>query len=258
MDLFEQRHRWASLLIDMEQANQRAGYGEPGLWVQRGVEDNRAAWRLTTSPQVNYDLRTVLANEVVLDIGDSGDWERCRRTSHLAWIVLNRWRVPYLAALSRNKGTHTHVFLGGGSFAPSARRMFAEDLLNAMDALDTYKPAKDGGPAERLDVDPKLLWPAPGSRMVWDFGCGIKLYKKTLWFVGPGFRALPTRRNEAYKQAGVVVPHAVPLAEDPPGARHAAIAEMLGKMCPQGTFCYPGPESDLGLDGTCDHCPASM
>jgi hypothetical protein len=216
-------------------------------------------WRHIESPtEIAYQLRCVLANQVVFDVGDHTAWDRTVRDTHMLWDVLNEWaawmaphgfRLEYWGALTGGVGTHTETFLHPNGLD---RKAFADTVVGACnERLGLEQSLADGG----VIVDPVCVAPNYEARQVREFGAAKKGRRKTLWTFGPGpYRRLPLDRDEAYKQAGVVIPTRLPIAEWPPGALHATVAVTFGR-CPRGPQCLPGPESTVGLDMTCEQCP---
>lgn len=209
-------------------------------------EHGEKLWRLAKDPA--YDYRTVLASEIVFDQGDHGDWMRARSEAHALWTALDRWGLRYHAALSAGNGIHTHVYmrpldpesdLVRGTAATFIR--WAVQLALAEDDLADVDDTED----------PRLLTPAWQSRLIREFGARKSpdsKWRKTLWSDSK-FRPLPETREEAYAQAGLVLPRELSMNDFVPGWMHHEIASALGP-CPKSADCLFDPY------GTCDHCPS--
>lgn len=244
-------------------------------------------WSDLHGADASHGFRTILPNEILFDVGDSGDWERCRQTTHNIWRVLNAWKVPYLGAPSGGSGTHTHVFLGhdaeglrvrprveeierpdgsvdltsdwpydvgGVDLRPRIAEMVVR-LAFERESLDVQLTTED--PWEYLDIDRVKVAPGVNKSMVRAFG-SRNVHRKSLWTMGPGdFDPLPPSRDETYNNHEVIIPSELPVADaGTPGVEHATIARALKKECPQGPACIPGSVMGRGL--VCDRCPARM
>lgn len=242
----ERRKAWLQALL-----HEAAYSGEPvrvGWADQTGKPGHR---RDVGAGDIHYDLRCVLPTQAVFDLGDHTPWERTVRDTHLVWDQLNEWAVPYLGALTGGKGTHTEVFLRPRG---ADRTWFVAAVLAAInDRLGVQAELRGEG----VTCDPVTVAPAPQSRLLREFGAIKKNNRKVLWTQGPGpYRPIPLDRDEAYRQASGLVPTSFEVATHPPGARHRAVAEMLGKACPREPGCFNVNETDL--DGWCSACPTSM
>lgn len=244
-------------------------------------------WSRIRGPNAGHGFRTILPNEIVFDVGDRGDWERCRRTTHALWRVLNKWDVPYWGALSGGKGTHTHVFLGhdgpGCTLRPRVEKVRREDgkvdlvsewpydvgrndiretvaeiavrQAHQREAFNDRLLVEDHW--EHLDVDRGKVAAGPNKGMVRAFGSRNR-ERKSLWTVGPGpFPLLQPSRAQTYNNHDVVIPDELSAAgAGTPGVEHSTIAQALSKECPKGPACMPG--SIPGRDVVCRRCPARM
>lgn len=236
---------------------------------------------MVRGPDASHGFRAILPNEILFDVGDSGDWERCRRTTHAIWRVLNKWGVPYWGALSGGSGTHTHVFLGKrptvvdkGGPADASEIRWSDDLAfrgddlretiaewvvrfaHEREPLDVQFVVEDHW--EHLDVDRVKVAPGPNKSVVRAFGSRNER-RKTLWTFGPGaFPLLRPSRGETYNNHHTVVPSRLPVSTTgTPGVKHAMIAKARSGGCPRGPECFPGAHV-TGPNIACRRCPADM
>lgn len=217
----------------------------PRLVVSRGAGNGRPTEWFGTGELTDYDYRCVLPTQVVFDMGDDGDWERCRAETMAVWETLNDLGVPYWGALSGGKGTHTEVFLRP-LWALEHRESFAGCVM-------TLASERLQRPYSALDVDPTCVAPPHARRLLREYGSpGATGYQKTLWVSGPddGFAPLPDTRENAYQRAGVVLPNRILHADQPPGIFHGVVRDAVGGKCPQSVDC-------IRKTATCWQCPAS-
>lgn len=259
-DLMKQRRRLVSLLL--EEAK-RCGLDDLVV-ASHNSEGRWSNWRRTRGA-ADYDYRAVLPSQVTFDVGDRGDWDRCRRTTHRLWTVLNRCEVPYWGSLTSGKGTHTTVFIRPHRTVndEDMRPFFAWFVVKQVAEMEPIVDViNEGDLFELLDIDPVCAFPNVESRQLREFGARKRgsEHRKTLWVFGPGrFDFLPAERDEAYKYKDIVIPDALPVASRPPGAKHHEVSTALGKPCPQGAFCFPGPTRSGEQDQfPCRHCPVTF
>jgi len=193
-------------------------------------------WRVWHHDDTAYSYRTVLSTECVFDIGDHGDWGRCRRDSIALWGRLEREGyvsgVDYWPALSGGRGTHTHVFLDGD------RRRFANWAIRS-------KPWQP-----RIEADPCVISPEKGGHMIREFGVTHPATgrAKTMWTLP--YDALPGTKDKAYNMAMCAIsPSSYRNVGLPRGAVNRAYQEAFGGRCPKNDECYDMPP--------CLRCPAS-
>lgn len=205
--------------------------GRPGKWYNHGVGE-----------RATHQYRTVMAHEIVYDIGDHDDWRRCIVETHALWMALNRLGVPYWGALSGGRGTHTHIF-GPAKWPapldPAWRNAASGAILDkAMEFMFD------------IEADWRLLAPREGMRMCREFGRrkAIDGPPKQLWTTGPGpFVPLPDRPEDAYARANPLYPKKVEHCDWLPTLDTSWRHDIgMHKPCPVGPQCVPSG---------CDACP---
>jgi len=77
--------------------------------VSKNIQGRPSAWGFIEDTQFPVDYRTVLHNEVVIDI-DSTRWKEVRLFSEMIIDVLNRMHVPFIPAYTGGRGVHIHFF----------------------------------------------------------------------------------------------------------------------------------------------------
>jgi hypothetical protein len=77
--------------------------------VSKNIKGRPSPWGFIEDIQFPVDYRTVLHNEVVIDI-DSTRWKEVRLFSEMIMDVLNRMHVPFIPAYTGGRGVHIHFF----------------------------------------------------------------------------------------------------------------------------------------------------
>ncbi|MBU7030588.1 MAG: hypothetical protein HXS48_26885 [Theionarchaea archaeon] len=135
--------RWLHTLQSMSKRPLRVSKnfnGKPSKWVS--LED----------AELPVDYRTILHNEIVIDI-DSERWKEVRMFTEIITDTLNKMNVPYITAYTGGRGVHIHVFFD-----------LSEDQKNQ---------------CNRIDVMPKDL-------RVWLFHYILKNAGVSPTLIGPG------------------------------------------------------------------------
>lgn len=278
-NIIEQRQELTSMFI-----REAVRCGLDGLEVASKQASGRPGKRRVIRGDPHYSLRSVLPSQVTFDV-DTTDWDEVRRITHAVWNTLERWRVPYWGALTGGKGTHTTVFVrphadavwddedetwrlepwkGSGVEGWDPRGLFVDALVSYVcneffDPVDLMTMDSTGVGA--LCLDHRYLFPGPRKRIIREFGAKHPSTgdRKTLWQEGGDgsvIRHLPPTRTEAYNKGQVVIPSALPVSVRPPGVRHRAIADAMGRECPRSTACLPRPENGCSRSHFCGRCPA--
>jgi len=99
-DISSQQHVWLQQLQSLSRRPVR---------VSRNIQGRPSAWGFIEDMEFPVDYRTVLHNEVVIDI-DSTRWKEVRLFSEMIIDVLNRMHVPFISAYTGGRGVHIHFF----------------------------------------------------------------------------------------------------------------------------------------------------
>jgi hypothetical protein len=278
----DQMARHAGGTMGVQTRNDKAGLKGLGQW-----------HTYTPGLTPTHSLREQGQSEIVFDIGDHGDWQLCVAESHALWRALNAMGIPYWAALSGGKGTHTHVFGPKRNGKPVAFCANCNHVPHPGESCDfSFEPefpgrcscrffearvedddwrksvsgqilevanAILGNPLHQDLCDHRLL--APTRHVQREFGerqLPLSPTVKTLWHVGPGaFLPLPSTREAAYAAAKQVYPNGpVPVAEWLARMDRRTYSSIAGGRCLTGPGCIKGfPGATLGPWGMCESCP---
>jgi hypothetical protein len=238
-------HPNALLVADRQQRR-----GKPGAW--------RPAQQYAP-----YDLREVLPNEVLFDIGDNTNFPKALTQSHTLWDMLDDLefndRFPdhmlqhaqqpngdYWGALSGGRGLHTHVFLDMPRW--NRDRFFKMRRLYASATVNLLRKRLDHEP----DVDQNVLHHNEEARIVRAFGARKNDAKTLIARRGERRVAKGTSRDESYAVARTRMPEAITPLASPIAVKHHEVRKAVGRTCPKRTSCF----TDAALDGLCTSCPA--
>ena len=217
--------------------------------------DGVTVWRKRWKDE-RYAYRTIFPIEIVFDIGDDGDWGKCRENTIALWGRLQRFgfepNVDYWPALSGGKGTHTHLFITNpdmvawlqsgsqGPKPPDERDVVVKAILSPVD-----------GP---IVCDPCTQQPNEGSRLLREFGAVNPKTgrRKTLWC--HKYTDLPTDRAKAYAMQPLTYPSRVRIAANPIGSTWSRVRQALGRNCPKSPDCRVA----MWHGDICDRCPAAL
>lgn len=230
-----------------------------------GTEKGMAKWFYADGHRyVRHDLRSVLPNQIVFDIGDDGDWGKARAETHALWSALHRLGIKsFWGAPSGGKGIHTEVF-GPVVYDMDPDWDWRPEVANTiLDLAQQILAKATNNPFAVIDADPCTINPREGSRQIREFGYGKKPgFKKALWTSGGAIiNPLPKTREETYDalgQRGSPIPTTVPIANNLPETvyRFRFVKEALGfGGCPQSPKCVFGEEGQWWPD-FCNGCPA--
>lgn len=195
-----------------------------------------------------HSYRTVYQNEVVFDIGDHGDWQKCVQDTIALWGRLERLGhipgVDYWPALSGGKGTHTHLFI---EKTATLTRKWDDREDSRENFAKMLCAARMGQPS--IEYDPRLINPSFQGRMVREFGARGRMgFLKTMW--PHRYDSLPGDRQKAYQMVGPArFPSGVTPLLSPMGHLHREIRTAFGGVCPKRRECV--------LDPICNDCPAA-
>lgn len=149
----------------------------------------------------DHHLRTVLPSQIVYDLGDDGDWRRCRLETEALWATLEIMGIPHWRCLSGGRGTHTELFL----------RDWHADRMAIHKRLRTLVYEVSG---VWLRNDERFVAAPDGNVLLREFGHSKQPggNPKTLY----PFAELPDTREQAYRKVKTVLyPSSIPLFDSP-------------------------------------------
>ena len=100
MDIITEQNRWLHTLQSLSKRP---------VHVSRNVNGKPTKWVSLTDSELPVDYRTILHNEIVIDI-DSEHWKKVRMFAEIITDTLVKLGIPYITAYSGGRGIHIHVF----------------------------------------------------------------------------------------------------------------------------------------------------
>ncbi|MGD2251240.1 MAG: hypothetical protein PVF58_22815 [Candidatus Methanofastidiosia archaeon] len=99
-DLIEKQNHWLQTLQSIT---------KHPIKVSKNYNGNPSKWISVEDAVFPVDYRTVLHNEVVIDI-DSTKWKKVQLFAEIITETLNKLRIPYTTAYTGGRGVHFHIF----------------------------------------------------------------------------------------------------------------------------------------------------
>jgi hypothetical protein len=100
IDIIKEQQHWLQKLQSL---------AKRPLRVSKNINGTPSKWVPVTDAEFPVDYRTILHNEIVIDI-DAQRWNEVKMFAEIITETLNRSKIPFLTAYTGGRGIHFHIF----------------------------------------------------------------------------------------------------------------------------------------------------